>query len=129
MKNISDIFFKIKKIKTIVFHSHISLTCDCTVYINRWLYSKSESDSKRTSNSFNNSNDCQKSLSRFNRKISGEEKWFLPCCASADYTRKTWCDVKLNQLKISMILRAEVSMEQIGVAGFQSRFIFIKCSS
>ncbi|CAF1031070.1 unnamed protein product [Adineta ricciae] len=37
----------------------------------------------------------------------------------ADYTRKTWRGVKLNQRTIDMILRAEVYMEQMGMSGFQ----------
>ena len=37
----------------------------------------------------------------------------------ADYTRKTWRGVKLNQRTIDMILRAEVYMEQLGMASFQ----------
>ncbi|CAF1081476.1 unnamed protein product [Adineta steineri] len=37
----------------------------------------------------------------------------------ADYTRKTWRNVKLNQRTIDMILRAEVYMTQMGMSGFQ----------
>jgi hypothetical protein len=37
----------------------------------------------------------------------------------ADYTRKSWRGVTLNQRTIEMFLRAEVYMEQMGMAGFQ----------
>ena len=37
----------------------------------------------------------------------------------ADYTRKSWRGVTLNQRTIDMFLRAEVYMEQMGMSGFQ----------
>jgi hypothetical protein len=37
----------------------------------------------------------------------------------ADYTRKSWRGVTLNQRTINMILRAEVYMEQMGMSAFQ----------
>ena len=37
----------------------------------------------------------------------------------ADYTRKTWRGVTLNQRTIEMILRAEVHMAEMGMAAFQ----------
>lgn len=37
----------------------------------------------------------------------------------ADYTKKTWRGVTLNQRTVEMILRAEVYAEQMGMSGFQ----------
>ncbi|CAF2409716.1 unnamed protein product [Rotaria sp. Silwood2] len=41
---------------------------------------------------------------------------------AADYTRKTWRGVMLNQRTIEMIQRAEVYMAQMGKTGFQFSF-------
>ncbi|CAF0943620.1 unnamed protein product [Rotaria sordida] len=41
---------------------------------------------------------------------------------AADYTRKTWRGVTLNQRTIEMIQRAEVYMAQMGKSGFQFSF-------